>query len=415
MKIGIFPKLEEFLPTSVFSQVGVVGVVGVSFVAADHVFQGDSVFVTVSTLLVLIAFWITGRYASLPQREGYFLDQPYQPKKRNYSGVNWLVTDHLKESGIDAMATETRSAQYRIFQVKNKDPGQLKKQMPAISMIMGVDQREMMFIQNFKPMTSAIIAPLPDSEWKKVRLHKDSLEEGRLMGYIGKSLNGEHITYDRKMEPHMLIAGDTNSGKTEAIITDINSMKLSGLNPEIYIIDPKEDMKGIKCEFYTSDVAEGVDLLERLSKEADVRKAKYTDAGCKNYFEYQERVDSSERPLMVYIDETADLLVKDLLEKVEKGESRLHERAFSILYYISRKQRAAGIFLTLGLQHPKAETLPTEIRNNLSVRLVLSMADATASKVALGQTGAEFLPKFGAGMFKTSLFNAPVIVRGAIS
>jgi hypothetical protein len=415
MTIGIIPTADAFLPTDTNTQIAVLAGTVSSLLLLDYV--ATPAVAVAGTAALLAAGWIHHRWETRATRHGYVLDEPYtfvdsSVAEKPEGNANWEVTAITQKAGFPAIVTETRSHQYRILQIENDNPNAVEKLLPAISMKLGIHEANLKFEQNYKLGVSAILAPLPKSAWEAVTLNADALQPGHLIGYVGRAINGEDITYDRRIEPHLLIAGDTNSGKTEALRVDMQSMRLSGLNPEIYIIDPKEDMEGECCAFYTSDLHQGVAKLESLAAQADARKAKYNKAGCKNYFEYQERVDSSERPLMVYIDETADLLTKDLLEKLEKDEYPLHERALSILYYISRKNRAGGLFLTLGIQHPKADTMPTNIRNNLGARLVLSMADSTASKVALGSTGAETLPKFGGFMFKTSL-HTPIIGRGA--
>ena len=416
-KVGDLPDLSAFIPENALTIAGTPITTLATLYINDQLMDGNPNTAVLGVAGVLGALWLYGRLSSRELREGWILDKPWTSgieTTKPSSNTHWEITQHFKVAGIKSIVTETRSAQYRILKIPNRTPKRIKDELPTLSMMLGIDEKELKFIQNYQKGISAVLAPFANpNDWEAVDLNEDSLTKGKLIGYVGLSINGQHITYDRNIEPHLLIAGDTNSGKTEAIRADIQSMRLSGLNPKIYIIDPKEDMENEKSDFYTSDIKTAVSKLEQLSKIADKRKSKYSQAGCKNYFEYQRKVDANERPLMVYIDETADLLVKDLLEEKEEGEAALHERAFYILYYISRKNRAGGLFLTFGIQHPKATTLPTEIRNNLGAKLVLSMADETASKVALGKTGAETLPKFGAFMFKTSLTNAPIIGRGA--
>ena len=249
---------------------------------------------------------------------------------------------------------------------------------------------------------------------KKVHLNKEVLEQGKLIGYIGKSVKGDDVFYDRRHESHMLIGGSTNAGKTQAIILDIASMRLSGLNPEIYIYDPKGELGNQKADKHTQDIQQAVVMLENLAVRARSRINKYTKAGCSNYFEYQEQKDPTEKPLMVYIDEATDLL-KNKIPVEEKGDTPWAVRAYDVIFEISRLHRAGGLFLTMGMQHPKANIVATEIRNNFSARLAMNVPDAAASGVILDRSGAESLPKFGGFYFKTSLrAGAPVLGRGAL-
>lgn len=413
IKIGDIPELEAFTPKqNIETAVGFT----VSAIATHYsLMQGAGIYSAAIGIGTVAACWLYNRHATREQRDGYLLDKPHQSASQlDLNGrMNFAMTQLVKTRGLDTIVTETRSHQYQIFVIANDEPKKVKDLIPAMSMSLGIDEKNLRFVQNYQKGKSAVLAPLPQDKWKAVDFDASQLIPGKLIGYVGQSVTGEHVTYDRNIEPHIGIFGGSNSGKTEATRADIRSMKASGLNPKFFIIDPKDDMVDVHSDFYTSDIQEGVILLESLAKEADKRKIKYSEAGCRNYFEYQKKVDPSERPLMVYIDETADLLAPDLTEEIEKGEHPLHKRAFAILYLISRKHRAAGIFLTIVMQHPKAETLKTEIRNNLGARIVLSVTDSAASKVALGQTGAEALPKFGAFLFITSLSNAPTLGRGA--
>lgn len=414
LKIGDIPEASAFKPKQNLAT-------GTGFTlaaAAAHysLLQGAGFgFSLVSAISTGAAFWLYNRHVTRDERDGYLLDKPYTSgDAMDLDGkINFQLTELVQGKGLDTIVTETRSHQYRILIIPNDSPKKVRELMPAISMKLGVDQQNLRFVQNYQVGKSAILSPLEKADWKAVDFDENQLTAGKLIGYVGQAINGDHVTYDREVEPHVLIAGGTNSGKTEATRADIKSMQLSGLNPKIHIIDPKEDMADVESDFYTCEVDEAVILLESLFKKAEMRKAKYSEAGCKNFFEYQRKVDPTERPWFVYIDEAADLLTKDLTEELEKGEHAMNKRAFTVLYQISRKSRAAGLFLTIIIQHPKAETLPTEIRNNLGARIVLSVVDAPASRVALDQNGAETLPKFGAFLFKTSLSNAPILGRGS--
>ena len=412
-KIGDIPEVDAFTPKQ--NMQTMLGFTMTAITTHYSMMMGAGFYSLATAVTTATAFWIYNRHLTRSDRDGYLLDKPHTADNGvDLDGkINFQMTKLINEKGLDGIVTETRSHQYRILIIANDNPKKVRDMLPAISMSLGIDQQNLRFVQNYQKGKSAILAPLNKDQWKPVAFDQSQLTPGKLIGYVGVAVNGDHVTYDREVEPHILIAGGTNSGKTEATRADIKSMQLSGLNPEIYIIDPKEDMVDVNSDHYTCSIEEAVNTLESLFRKAETRKAKYSKAGCKNFFEYQQKVDANERPWFVYIDEAADLLTKDLTEELEKDEHPLHKRAFSVLYQISRKSRAAGLFLSVIIQHPKAETLPTEIRNNLSARIILSVVDGTASKVALDQTGAETLPKFGAFLFKTSLSNAPTLGRGA--
>ncbi len=420
MKIGS-PGL-TWLPQKPASQVGAFSFAVLTGLTVDHASAGSTALVLTSVTVLLSSFWLHGQNASRELRDGYLFKAPRKLKRA--SKTNWQATDHFKEVGIDTVVSEKRSAQYRILMIPNKTPKQVQAQMSALSMVLDAEESEMIFMQNFRHMTSAILVPFRNhDEWQEVTLNKEVLEAGKLIGYIGKSVTDEDVFYDRRHESHMLVGGSTNAGKTQAMILDIVSMRYSGMNPEIHIYDPKGELVSMKADFHTQDIKEAVVMLEELAFRAKTRMNKYAKEGCSNFFEYREKVNATESPLFAYIDEATDLLVNKLAaeEKPQKGEPIEKEhlkwsvRAYDVIFEISRLHRAGGLFLTMGMQHPKAEIVPTEIRNNFSARLAMNVPDAAASRVILDRNGAESLPKFGGFYFKTSLrAGAPVLGRGAL-
>jgi len=416
-KIGSLPEFSAFIPENLLTMTGVLVATTATLYISDQLSHGNPNSAVVSTAAVLGSLWLYGRLSSRDLRDGWILDKPWQSSKKTtqkVSNANWEITQHFQSKGIQGVVTETRSEQYRILKINNLNPKKVKEQLPALSMILGMDQGRLQFIQVYKKQTSAILIPKEQTDWDDVPFTTKPLIKGRLMGYVGISIKGHHTTYDRRNDPHLLIAGRTNSGKTIAMKVDMESMRQSGLNPIIYIIDPKNDLTTELCDFYTDDIETGINKLERLLVLAKERKDRYTASGCANYFEYQAQIDKTERPILIYMDEATDMFEKNEGERVEKDEAPLHKRGFNVVHILVRKWRAAGIFITIGLQNPKTENLRSQIRNELGVRIILALADKNASRVAIDQSGAETLPLFGGFMFTDSLNNtAPIIGRGA--
>lgn len=75
---------------------------------------------------------------------------------------------------------------------------------------------------------------------------------------------------------------------------------------------------------------------------------------------------------------------------------------------MSKKARAAGIFLVLADQRPDNRDFPMQTRSNLANRLTLKVADKGTSKIALEEEGAENLLKHGHMLAKTADYPYPV-------
>lgn len=314
--------------------------------------------------------------------------------------VHQQITRLLKNNGINATAYNKRVEQYDVILIKNDDPDKIEKLLSKIGIKIGVAKDALKFMPIYKKMVSAILIPRNEDDWDEVPFTSEHLKKGRLIEYIGQSVTGEPVINDREKVPHLMVSGTTGAGKTEAILASIASIKLSGLKTEIIMIDPKKDMLGISCDFYTDNLDLGVQKLENLEQLMKVRGDKYSKANCKNYFEYQRRIDSSEKAIMLYHDEIVDPLVPNLREELEEGEHPRHKRAISSLFELARKGRYAGIFITIGIQDPKADVIKTNITNNFNARLALNVPTQVASRVAIGVNGAETLPIAGGFMYK---------------
>ena len=316
------------------------------------------------------------------------------------ANINDAVTARLRKAtgNQDLTAIESRSAQYRLFMVANDDPAQIAKALPRIASVLGVAPDTLGWIPTAGRDLSIILAPLERTEWLPVAFDESALTPGKLIGYVGRDVLGNHVTYSRQDAPHALISGTTRSGKTEAIRADLQSMRLSGLRPEIHIIDAKGTLCREQCASFTADMGEGLETLQAIVERARERIREIVAAGCDNWFQYRAKCpDICPAPIMVYIDEYPQLRAvdKDAVEAVVGELTRVHA--------------ASGVFVTLGIQKPKADTLPTEIRDMFDIRLAMRVPDSKASMVAIDEPGAEGLPGAGAFMFRNG---GDSVVRG---
>lgn len=407
---GVFPAISAFYPNDPVKALAVLSVAPVTLAASTQITDNNYAQAGLTAAALLTA-WMYDRYTTRNEREGYLLDAPFTPEvaATKRSNANWDITKLLK-ARVPALAqdkgfivTESRSHQYRILKIKNLDPKPVKEQMPAISMLLGIDQSRLFWIQNFKSGISAILVPEDDTSlWTTVPFTTNALAHGHLQEYIGESITKEPVINDRKLYPHMLVSGMTGAGKTEVFCNSIASFRASGLNPEIVIIDPKNSaqLAAQKADFYTADLEKGITKLERLFAIAQTRMDTYRKAGCANFFEYQAGVNPEEKPICIFIDEIAALLRENPLEELEKGDSPQHKRAEFILTTGIEQFRSSGMFLTAGLQNPKAKNLDTAIRDNFGARVIMATADENAGRTA-GDKTADFLQMEGAFTFKT--------------
>lgn len=365
---------------------------------------------------------LMGRFDSAFQRGGYIGDRPSvlapvegdsSPDKLHHEATALV---RAKTNNDSLTVRERTTAQYRVLTVRNLDPKPLAALVDNIAILLGADPDDVIFIPTFSQATSAYLVPLPEDQWQDIPYTTEYLIKGELIGYIGTDIRGKPITYNRRIYPHGLFAGTTGSGKTAGMRADIQAMRDSGLNPLIYIADLKGDFEGIECEQHIikPDTEGGLALFRQevaalirdLMKQATQRLSKYAKAGARNFFQYRE-IDNTERPILLYIDELA-ALVSGTGEKKDKS-------LLMLIAEVARLFRAAGLFLTIGIQRPDAELLTGELKSNIGFMVAFAHVNNDSSMVTLDKTLATRLPMLGGLLFKVVGKKSLILGRGVSS
>lgn len=193
----------------------------------------------------------------------------------------------------------------------------------------------------------------------------------RLPIYVGKSRTGV-VTYDMVDHPHLLIAGETGSGKSVALRSVLTSLiRHSGTGLELYCADLKRSefhvFRGIAREVVT-DVAGLERIVLRLQREMR-KRGDLMDA---EEVAHIDDLPAHKQPpyIVLAIDEVALLKrEKDVMDGVEE---------------ISTIGRALGVFLILAMQRPDAGVLEGRLKNNLTVRMAFRHSDAINSRITIG-------------------------------
>ncbi len=178
------------------------------------------------------------------------------------------------------------------------------------------------------------------------------------------------LTWKIDKSPHGLIAGNTGGGKTYFIFYLIAYFIKKDYT--LYICDPKRsDLtmaenyflgRNVFLEYSTGGIAKNIRLvkeamLERYEEIANTHR----DIG----FSYK---DLGYKPIILLIDEFGGYLAS--CDKKVKSE------VVDNLKQIIFQGRQAGVFVILSTQKPDADTIPTNIRDQLGLRAVLgNMSD----------------------------------------
>lgn len=209
---------------------------------------------------------------------------------------------------------------------------------------------------------------------------------------VGEDASGDivEIDFSNSNSPHLLIAGVTGSGKSEALLTILHGAArfYSPDELRLRLIDPKQTELNTLAELPHTEGEigwsgeEAVTLLEQAVEEMERRYTAFREAGSniRNIAEFQSRVAPMARWIIV-LDEYADLVSNDDdRRKIEKALQRL-----------SQKARAAGLHVIVSTQKPVVQVVNTVVKGNLPGKIALRVNTAAESRVILDDSGAEKL------------------------
>lgn len=222
---------------------------------------------------------------------------------------------------------------------------------------------------------------------------------------IGVDTMNNVIYDDIAKMPHMLIGGQTGSGKSVFIRNIIQSLT----NCQVDIID----MKGLDFEDLGKNIISEVPAALMLIK----KLVHLMDERYKN-----KRVNAKRRVLI--IDEYADLVMQTGKEKHEIGvfdeNGKLKTKTTTIdtrkqletdLTRILQKGRAANINVIIATQRPSADIVAPIIKANCPVKACLRVATAKNSEIILDEAGGERLLGKGDMLYLGSGMVKPVRVQ----
>lgn len=194
----------------------------------------------------------------------------------------------------------------------------------------------------------------------------------RLGIIAGKDKTGQYVAFDLLKQPHILIAGETGSGKStqlrSILTTLIKSKKPSDL--ELYLADCKKsefhifrNVEHVKCVL--SNPKDIQKMLIHIKKQLDER-SDLTEAFEVSHIDYLP-VEHKLPFIIVCIDEFVML--------------RKNEMIMDILTEIVAIGRTLGVFVVLSMQRPNAKVLDTTIRANLTVSMGFKLRDSIESRI----------------------------------
>ncbi len=257
-------------------------------------------------------------------------------------------------------------------------------------------------VPNVKPAMVRVAGVLDDKKWTSAK--------EQLSFVVGRDIAGKPVVGELNKMPHLLIAGQTGSGKSVMINSLLTSLlyKNSPSDMKLILVDPKQveltpynDIPHLLTPVIT-EPEKCISALKWAVSEMERRLKTFSANGKRDIAGFNSLKDQDAMPyIVIVIDELADLMMMAARD-VE-----------ALIVRIAQKARAAGIHLVLATQRPSVDVITGLIKANVPARIAFTVASQVDSRTIIDGVGAEKLLGMGDMLFTTADMPKPIRVQGA--
>lgn len=258
-------------------------------------------------------------------------------------------------------------------------------------------------VPNVKSATVRISSVFNSPEWSNL--------SSPLGIVIGKDISGTAVVGALDKMPHILVAGQTGSGKSVMINSLLTSLlyRNSPSDLKLILVDPKrvemaayEDIPHLLTPVIT-EPEKCISALKWAVAEMERRYRTLAEAHKRNIVEYNAFKQEEGMPyIVIVIDELADLMMMAARD-VE-----------ALIVRIAQKARAVGIHLIIATQRPSVDVITGLIKANVPARVAFTTTSQVDSRTIIDGAGAEKLLGMGDMLFATADMPKPKRVQGAL-
>ncbi len=239
-------------------------------------------------------------------------------------------------------------------------------------------------VANKKRKVVALRTILESDEFKNAK--------GALPFVIGQDIMGRPVIRDLAKLPHLLVAGQTGSGKSVCVNCLIVSL-LYKFGPEylrFLMVDPKQvelsRYNGIPHMLTSKTITKVNDALagmDYLIKEMQNRLSLFSLLKVQNIADYNKKINPETTQKLHYIVYVIDELAELMSQAKQQVESKIST--------LTAMSRATGIHLVVATQRPDVKIVTGSIKANLPARFALNVASQFDSRTIIDRGGAETL------------------------
>jgi S-DNA-T family DNA segregation ATPase FtsK/SpoIIIE len=246
---------------------------------------------------------------------------------------------------------------------------------------------------------------------------------------VGKDISGEPIVGELNKMPHLLVAGQTNSGKSVMINTLLCSLlyRNSPSQMKLILVDPKQvemaryqDIPHLLTPIITQP-EKTISALKWAVNEMERRYKLLAEVGELNIKDYNDSLGKSRKKITVQDEENMANQQEDgampyiviIIDEMADLMMTAGRDVEALIVRLAQKARAVGIHLVLATQSPRADVITGLIKANVPAKIAFTVGNQVESRIILDQVGAEKLLGQGDMLYKTATMSKPIRVQGA--
>lgn len=226
---------------------------------------------------------------------------------------------------------------------------------------------------------------------------------------------GYGIIYNPVKCPHILVSGGTGSGKS--LLLSFLILEFLKRQSTVYIADPKNSDLGSLSHYlgskYVATTPNNIARIVRLVVEEMQERYQYM----RNNFQYGTNfADHGYKPLWLLVDELGAFQASGTDKKSKETIVEVMDGIKQIILL----GRQAGIFILVSAQQMRAETLNTDLRDNLGLRIALGANSNEGYRMVFGSAtpdnlkpievkGAGYLYMQGSGRENAQYWESPYL------
>lgn len=200
-------------------------------------------------------------------------------------------------------------------------------------------------------------------------------------------LIGDGVIVDQNRFPHMLVGGDTGAGKSRLLLTVLTNLIATTKNEiEIHLLQVRKNDVGvyrncIQVKTFSKTLEDVLETLKEIDQECQRRE--YLIDNTKGYYSIADYNKKNEKLKYIYV-VIEEFSFLNISRGDGKEEKAIKSECLKYVKSLVNVGRSSGVFLITSLQKPTADSIPADIKAQITTRVSMAILDGPTSVVVLG-------------------------------